>query len=232
MIGGGILGGILAGKCVYECFLREKTDTEELTEAEDIYTSAHHKHQTTRLAYDIELELILSLSLDREKNSHALKQVIYQKRGIKYPFIDYVKRLEEIIVVLESRERTLSLCKNTLCERRLALLKTHSNKKMSTHERAYFIEEYENWSQKITHLKDSLAVTISSLSKIKQWASSLDEYCQERLLMRLDRLENRLESLEYRPTNHYVYVSTPVQTFEQRLDNFENRISCHVTTSY
>jgi hypothetical protein len=228
LIGSGLIAGFFGGKWIYNTFIKEKSDIEELLATEILYNEIYHTHYRMVLQYDHELCLINNAAHDSTATVVAsLKQIIYKsKKGCRYPFIEYSQTLDGVVLKIDHSQKKLMNRKNILLARKLSLHK--DNLPLSAEERAYFHTEYTNWYEKVNHLEEQIAKALDLLLNLKHHVVASEEYTQEMLLARLDYLENHVHFLNHRPTTHIMYVNNTNthhnNTLNQRLDHLEQQI--------
>ncbi len=197
---GGIIFAGLIGRCLYDKF-RTLTDSEEIIKAQQLYDYAESQLSNISLRYERELHLLPKSSDDRGKAK--LKREICNSGDIVLPFLHFKKKLDNSIRLSRRIISDITSSKNHLLERKLRLTQKDYHESTDS-----YIRQYEQLCSLFDVQKKEIKAVYKNLKRLRRFVVGQEEYRQELVLYRLNKLEMKISGLADRlnyvpPTCHH-----------------------------
>lgn len=202
IVAGATAGTIFLGKCIYDAFIKERSDIDELNHIESLFNEIEDEHTSIASLYISPCTL---LGLEDTVLCSKLRDLIRNTLGKERPFLCYKNELSLSISKLHEHCDTLTECKRQVLYRciRLQKLENANNPELKDLWRRFTVLE-----KKLVARKENILELRTKLEIIENYIKNLPEYIHENMTARLEAVE-----YELRHTPRIVYV--PVHVYHR-----------------
>lgn len=190
-LGAGILGGACIAKFTYDYFFKARSHEEELAFIEKSVQEAQKSCEILAFEYTASIEILALNPADRYP---ALKSAILS-RSCSHPFISFKYMLDSDIATLQEHKELLTNEKNE-CLKRISLVEKKD-------EHTNFIPLFKQALTSVNETLQNLNELLTDLEIIQRMTMSFNEYFQETVIKRLEKVEAEVRELA-RMRLHYV----------------------------